>query len=335
MSSSEIAARSTNNQSLVTVKRQLASLTKQGYIEQSGAGRSIKYTLTKKGWLLKPIELAPYLKIDPDERMPHPHFKKRVFEKPYIDLFNNSELTQLKDATTKYKNNAAPNDSLAHKKELMRFIVEFSWKSSKIEGNTYDLISTERLLLFGEKSTINTEYETQMILNQKNAIEFILENVDAWKNPTTDMIKSLHSHVANKLDIPIGFRNTLVGITGTNYRPLWNESDIKDALNLLLENINHTKNIYEKGLLAVLGLSYIQAFVDGNKRTSRLLANAILMANNFAPLSYRNVDDKEYKEACLVFYEQNSIVPFKKIFVDQYIFSANNYNIARPTNNNI
>ncbi|KKS33333.1 MAG: Fic protein, partial [Parcubacteria group bacterium GW2011_GWC2_42_12] len=80
-----------------------------------------------------------------------------------------------------------------------------------------------------------------------------------------------------------------------------------------------------KALIAILGLSYIQPFEDGNKRTSRLLANAILLAYDRAPLSYRSVDENDYREAVLVFYELNSLMLFKKIFVSQCEFAAKNY----------
>ena len=81
--------------------------------------------------------------------------------------------------------------------------------------------------------------------------------------------------------------------------------------------------------MAVLGLSYIQPFVDGKKRTSRLLANAFLISDNLAPLSYRNVNDRDYKEVTIVFYEQNSVMPFKQLFMEQYIFSTDNYNLGQ------
>ncbi len=85
------------------------------------------------------------------------------------------------------------------------------------------------------------------------------------------------------------------------------------------------KSPYAKALLTLLGISYIQPFEDGNKRTARLMANAILLAHSCAPLSYRSVDENDYREAMLVFYELNSIMPFKKIFIDQYMFAAENY----------
>lgn len=328
LSSSEVADLTSNKQSLVTVKRQLSALLRAGYLEQSGAGRSVKYKLSKKGWLLKPVDVQQYLKQNPDARLKTTHFQFDVLDAPYAPLFTSNELEQLETATTKFRANAKNSNSATHKKELMRFIVEFSWKTSQIEGNTYDLISTERLLLYGEKSPTNTEYETQMILNQKEALEFILKNEDLWENPKISSLEKLHSIVGKKLEISRNLRKTIVGITGTNYRPLESEFQIRDALKMLFATIANAQNIYEKALWAILGLSYIQPFVDGNKRTSRLLANAILLAENYSPVSYRSVDDRAYKEACLVFYEQNSIVPFKKLFIEQYVFAANNYNIA-------
>lgn len=329
LSSSEVAALAPRKQSLVTVKRQLSSLSKAGYLDQTGAGRSVKYVLSKKGLLLRPLDVSKYLEKAPDERLESANFQFDVFEPPHVRIFTEKELSSLDEATRNYKINAESSNSEAQKKELMRFIVEFSWKTSQIEGNTYDLISTERLLLFGEKSSSNTEFEAQMILNQKKALEFILENIDIWESPRISSLEALHAIVGEKLDISKNLRKTLVGITGTNYRPLENEFQIREALELLFNYIESTNSVYEKAILSVLGVSYIQPFVDGNKRTSRLLGNAILISENYAPLSYRSVVDRDYKEACLVFYEQNSIEPFKKLFIDQYIFAANNYNIAK------
>lgn len=329
LSSSEVAALTSNKQSLVTIKRQLSLLTKTGYLEQTGGGRSVKYTLSKKGWLLRPFNLLHYLQKAPDERLKTPYFQFDVIEPPYIALFRAEELSLLDQATANYRANAAHGDTSSHNKELLRFIIEFSWKSSQIEGNTYDLISTERLLLYGEKSTTNTEFEAQMVINQKQALEFILENQELWEAPKISSLEQLHTFVANELGISKNLRKTIVGITGTNYRPLESEFQIRDALELLFRYIANANNVYEKALISVLGLSYIQPFIDGNKRTSRLLGNAILLSDNYSPLSYRSVDDRIYKEACVVFYEQNNVEPFKQLFVEQYIFAANNYNIAK------
>lgn len=328
LSSSQVHKQLAENVSLVTVKRRLSGLLDDGYLQSSGAGRSIKYELSKKGWLNRPIDVKGYLSEQPDVRSGHTSFEFDVFSEPYIDLFTESEITQLDEATNEFRKNAHDKNTALHSKELMRFMVEFSWKTSHIEGNTYDLISTERLLRHGEKSPNNTEYEAQMIINQKDALEFILDNLQKWQEPTIALMEQIQTIVGKNLNIPSNLRKSLVGITGTDYRPLDNEFQIKEALESLLAWINSTPNVYEKTLLGVLGISYIQPFVDGNKRTARLVGDGILMSRNYAPLSYRSVDEQKYKEATLVFYEQNSIIPFKELFIEQYVFAANNYNLA-------
>ncbi len=175
LSSSEVAALIKQNMSLVTVKRQLSVLNKAGFLSKSGAGRSVKYKLSKRGLLLRPFNTKSYLSKALDERLTDNHFQFDIFEKPFIELFSSDELTLLESATNKFRSRSKLTDQNARKKEFMRFIIEFSWKTSQIEGNTYDLISTEKLLLYGEISPNNTEFEAQMILNQKNALEFSLD----------------------------------------------------------------------------------------------------------------------------------------------------------------
>ena len=329
LSSSEVHALLNKNLSLVTIKRHLSDLLKEGFLIQYGAGRSIKYSLSKKGLFLRPLDTKSYLGNNPDDRLRYNNYQFDLFEKPYIELFTSEELNILDNATENFRDKSNLTNDEIRKKELMRFIIEFSWKTSQIEGNTYDIISTEKLLLYGKKSSTNTEYEAQMIINQKDALEFILENINDWEKPNLALIEKLHDYVGKDLNISKSFRKSLVGITGTNYRPLENEFQIKEAVENLLNYLGYTKRAYDQALLSVLGLGYIQPFVDGNKRTARLLGNAYLLSNNLAPLSYRSVDDRDYKEATLVFYEQNTVEPFKKLFIEQYIFSANNYNISR------
>ena len=85
------------------------------------------------------------------------------------------------------------------------------------------------------------------------------------------------------------------------------------------------RNIFEKALLTLVLLSYIQAFSDGNKRTARITSNAILIANGYCPLSFRSVDSIDYKKAMLIFYEQNNLYAFKQIFIDQFEFAVREY----------
>ncbi len=120
-------------------------------------------------------------------------------------------------------------------------------------------------------------------------------------------------------------RSRRVGITGTNYKPLDNEFQIKEAFGKMCILINNKPNVFEKSLLALLLISYIQGFMDGNKRTARIVSNAILIANNYCPISFRTVDSIDYKKAMLVFYEQNNITAFKRIFMEQFEFAVITY----------
>ena len=128
-----------------------------------------------------------------------------------------------------------------------------------------------------------------------------------------------------ELGIDRNLRNRRVGITGTNYRPLDNEFQIREAFENMCKLINSKKNVFEKALIALVFISYIQGFMDGNKRTARITSNAILVANKYCPISFRTVDSIDYKKAMLIFYEQNNITAFKRIFMDQFEFAVKTY----------
>jgi Fic family protein len=120
-------------------------------------------------------------------------------------------------------------------------------------------------------------------------------------------------------------RKCRVGISGTNYRPLDNEFQISEALSEMCNLINFKNDVFEKALLALVLISYIQPFMDGNKRTARIVSNAILMNNQYCPLSFRTVDSIDYKKALLLFYERNNISAFKDIFIKQFEFAVKTY----------
>jgi Fic family protein len=128
-----------------------------------------------------------------------------------------------------------------------------------------------------------------------------------------------------ELAIDKNLRKRRVGISGTNYRPLDNEFQISEALSNMCELINGKEQTFEKALLVLVLISYIQPFVDGNKRTARIVSNAVLMNSNYCPISYRTVDSMDYKKAMLLFYEQNNISGIKEIFVNQFEFAVNTY----------
>jgi len=138
-------------------------------------------------------------------------------------------------------------------------------------------------------------------------------------------IEDIHSLLIKDLGVTRNIRSTRVGITGTNYQPLDNEFQIREALHDTCDLVNSKSNVFEQALLALVLLSYIQPFEDGNKRTARITSNAILIAHNYCPISFRTVDSIDYKMAMLLFYEQNNISAFKQIFIDQFRFAVKQY----------
>lgn len=315
--------------SLVTVKRALSELYEAGYVVREGGGRSTRYQLSKTGVFLRPYDIDRYLQVPQENRMASTQFHHELFDGEYVPVLDHKQLATLQAATDQFAQKAAHNQDV-HAKELQRFMVEMSWKSARIEGNTYTLLDTEKLLTYGIASPKNTEFETQMLLNQKAAFDFIWQTQDEWARPKLAYIEKLHGYIIEQLGVAKNLRSSIIGITGTDYEPLPNGFQIREALELLLNYIEQAPNAYEKALLLTVGMSYIQPFADGNKRTARMTANALLLANSLAPISYRSVDETRYKEALLLFYEQNSIVPFRELFVEQYVYSATHYNIAGP-----
>ncbi len=242
-----------------------------------------------------------------------------------ISLFTSQELILLNGLQNKFSKNIAELSKFEYQKDMERLAIDLSWKSSQIEGNTYSLLETERLLKDRQTAGGKTKDEAIMLLNHKDAIDFVFANQDYFLSLSVAKVEELHSILIKELGIDRNIRTRRVGITGTNYRPLDNEFQIREALQQTCCLINERENIFEKALLALVLLSYIQAFADGNKRVARIMANALLIAGKHCPISFRTVDSIDYKKAMLLFYEQNNLSAFKQIFINQFQFAVENY----------
>lgn len=314
--------------SAATLRRDLTLLKGMGYLATEGQRKGTKYWLTVTGLLNTAYDPQVYCDRPIDTRGGKKDYLHHIFEDFPNDLFSKEEIKKLDQASHAYRKKLEVSDVLAHK-ELERFVIELSWKSSRIEGNTYTLLDTERLLKEGKEASGHPREEAVMILNHKKAFDFIMENLEDWKKPKLRDVEDVHRQLVTGLNVNYGLRKGIVGILGSSYRPLSVPSQIREEFEELLEAVNRAKDIYTKALLMLMGISYIQGFEDGNKRTARLCANAILIANNCAPLSYRSVEEDLYKRSMLVFYEKQSVVPMAKIFLEQYLFSSENYLIVR------
>jgi len=328
MSSSELYAefvKRGEDISLVTVKRALSVMAKQKIISIFGSGRITSYDLATAGRILADVDAKNYCTLEPDKRFGMNSFNFHLFPEWPVEIFTDRELGILQSATDEYKKRTADLPVAIQKKEMERLTIELSWKSSKIEGNTYTLLDTEKLILDNKEAPGHDRKEAVMILNHKDAFNFIHDNTAQFQSLNHINLEQLHAIMVKNLNVGLGFRKKPVGVIGSKYQPLDNIYQIGEAVEALSQAILRASSPYAKALTALLGISYIQPFEDGNKRTARLMANALLLAHRLAPLSYRSVDENEYREAMLVFYELNSCVPFKNIFVGQYDFAAKNY----------
>ncbi len=305
----------------------MAKLKDEKLIISIGKGKATKYKISPNYNLFYNINIDEYYKKEVDERKIANSFNFNLISKTLIsvDLFTNDESLKLLALQDIYMKNISSLSESEYKKELERLAIDLSWKSSQIEGNTYSLLETEQLFKEKETASGKTREEATMLLNHKEAIDFIIKEPEYLIPLSISKIEDIHSLLIKDLEVSRNIRKHRVGISGTNYRPLDNEYQIKDALSAMCVLVNSKENIFEKALLTLMLISYIQPFVDGNKRTARILSNAILMNYNNCPLSFRTVDSVDYKKAMLIFYEQNNITAFKKIFIEQFEFAVKTY----------
>jgi len=326
VSSGEIHAGLTIETSLATIKRVLQELIAENLIAASGKGKATRYSITRSYGVLSPIDPEEYFKKEIDERdirgSYHPTLIRELKD---VSLFTKNELDFLNSLQEKYKINISKLTNDQIKTELERLAIDLSWKSSQIEGNTYSLLETEKLIKDKETAAGKTKDEAMMLLNHKEALDFIIAHPDYINPLSVSNIEDIHSLLVKELNISRNVRNRRVGITGTNYRPLDNAFQITEAMKDMCDTINAHENVFAKALLSLVLISYIQPFEDGNKRTARIVSNAVLIDKQYCPISFRTVDSVEYKKSMLVFYEQNNIYPFKKIFINQFEFAVNTY----------
>lgn len=324
VSSKQIADALAGEASLATVKRAINELSSSYYINVEGKARATKYYISS---LFAPVDLDEYYSKEVDERQIQTGYNFDLIPQvlSHVHLFTEQEMSELNALQKQFAQNFSMLPDEQKRKEMERLGIDFSWKSSQIEGNTYSLLETERLLREKQTAAGKTKEEAIMLLNHKDALDFIVANPDYMEHLTISRIEDIHSLLIKDMGVDRNIRTRRVGITGTNYRPIDNEFQIREALQQTCDLVNSRTNVFEKALFVLVLLSYIQAFNDGNKRIARISSNAILIANSYCPISFRTVDSIDYKKAMLLFYEQNNISAFKQIFIEQFRFAVNTY----------
>jgi Fic family protein/predicted small lipoprotein YifL len=246
---------------------------------------------------------------------------------PYFDDATRDHLHRIGRA----HQGAMPAGTIA-RQVLGRLLIDLSWASSYLEGNTYSLLETERLISFGQAAEGKDALETQMILNHKQAIEFLVESTEeVGFNRYT--ILNLHATLSdNLLPDPEAcgrLRQLAVGIGGSVYTPLATPQLLDEYFQRFLDTAASITDPFEQSFFSLVHLSYLQPFEDVNKRVARLTANIPLFKNNLCPLSFIDVPKRSYVEGILGVYEMNRIELLRDIYVWGYERSVKRYLSAR------
>ena len=343
----EVKAASGLNIELRTLQRRLKKLAEQGFIRLSGKTKAVQYypiskdegqEFQQRGEIVSLSNAGRQvfeLVSRPESQRKSVGYQRHFLElyRPNIDSYlSESEIERL-SRIGKTSMTEQPAGTYA-KQILHRLLIELSWNSSRLEGNTYSLLDTERLISAGKVADNKSAIETQMIINHKEAIEFIVQaGDDIGFNRYT--ILNLHALLANNLlPDPAAsgrLRSFAVGIRNSTYTPPAIPQLIDEMFDLMLQKAGQIQNPFEQSFFIMVHLPYLQPFDDVNKRVSRLAANLSLNKHNLAPLSFINVPNEPYIKGLLGIYELNRIELLKDVFLWAYERSAQRYAAVRQT----
>lgn len=331
-----------------TLLRRLEILIAQGDVSIIKAGRSTRYLLTRQlrasAGLINlniSIPLSTASKtifsqvIKPMEHRTPVGYHREFLENyiPNTDSYLNAEDKKLLADIGKTAQPDYPAGTYA-REILRRLLIDLSWNSSRLEGNTYSLLDTERLIAAGIAADDKSAIDAQMILNHKDAIEFIVNGAeDIDFNRYT--ILSLHALLSdNLLPDPTAsgrLRNHPVGISKSVFMPPAIPQLIGEIFDLTLEKTRQINDPFEQVFFIMVHLPYLQPFDDVNKRVSRLAANIPLIKHNLAPLSFTDVPNDMYLNGLLGVYELNRVELLKDVFIWAYQRSAYRYAAVRQS----
>ena len=269
------------------------------------------------------------------------HQRKPVgYNRSFLENYQPNKTQYLSAASLKHlysiaKSSEEPLEPSTYAKRILhRLLIDLSWNSSRLEGNTYSLLETERLIEFNAVAKGKNVLETQMILNHKDAIEFLVEQIDGQIMDRYTLL-NLHALLSNNLltnpKARGHLRNIPVGIGQTTYHPPALPQVINENFDLIIQKVNKIHHPFEQAFFLLVQLPYLQPFEDVNKRVSRLAANFPLIKNNLSPLAFTDVPTDLYISGLLAIYELNKIDLLRDVFVWAIERSAATYKVVRQT----
>lgn len=333
-----------------TAQRLIAKLIESGHITALGEGRARRYfgsgAKAGAGVLITRADgFPPFIPLSADSHdilayiNQPPEARKPVgYQRDFLDAYTPNETRYLSESLRRQLHKMGRTSDVDEpagtysRAILNRLLIDLSWASSHLEGNTYSRLDTRELIEHGKAARGKAAIETQMILNHKTAIELLVGNIDSADfNRYTLM--NLHSALAeNLLPNPADegrVRQHAVDIGKSVYRPLSTPQQIEDALETLLKKAGQIRDPFEQSFFMMVHLPYLQPFADINKRTSRLAANLPLFRANLCPLTFLDVPEQAYSRATLGVYEMTRVELLRDLYVWAYERSTREYLVIK------
>lgn len=334
-----------------TLQRRLAALVARGDLAVSGKARATRYRIADSG-VSGTIELSGFglsldFPVSPEsapllQRVMQPLARRepvgyeRSLLEDYVPNATHYLPRPLRDRLREMGTSPVAGSAAGTyaRQILDRLLIDLSWASSQLEGNTYSRLDTENLLRFNLEAIGKDALETQMILNHKRAIELLVEDApELGFNRHT--VTSLHALLSENLLPEPGaggrLRTTPVGITGSTYTPSAIPALIEECFDTFLAKAAAIEDPFEQALFSMVHLPYLQPFDDVNKRTSRLVANLPLIKRNLSPLAFIGLPRETYVLANLAVYELRRIELLRDVFAWAYERSCRQYTILRDS----
>ncbi len=309
-----------------TIWRALSRLVDEGKLEVSGKGRATGYTIAGST-VVRAHLTTPY-----NRRMPVGY--RREFLDAYVPnksfYLPHADRARLLEAGRPV---GGPMVAGTYARRILeQLLVDLSWASSRMEGNTYDILQTEKLIRYGEEAAGKDRKEALMILNHKEAIQYVVDNLGEIALRRIDLF-GLHTLLSDGLLVDPGLAGRLrpgaVGISHSSYRPLDDAATIDEEFDILLAKASEIIDPFEQSFFLLVHIPYLQAFVDINKRTSRVASNIPLLKVDLAPMSFLTMDDGDYIDGLIGIYELNNVALLREVYIDAYLTSAEKYRVLR------
>lgn len=338
-----------------TLQRRVASLVEQRRICAEGDGRAIKYRLAPivgtANVVLEPLTLQAsaevYVPTSPQGqdiktyvRQPIQGRKPVGYDRAFLETYRPNETHYLPPEIRQHLHNigrspAGERPAGTYARDILgRLLIDLSWASSRLEGNTYTRLDTQNLIELGQAAAGKDRRDAQMILNHKAAIELLVEQAEDIGFNTFTFF-NLHALLSENLLIDPSesgrLRSRIVEVSGTVFHPLGIPQQIDAYFHMIMNKAATIADPFEQAFFIMVHIPYLQPFVDVNKRVSRLGANIPLIQHNLCPLSFIDVPEQAYVEGTLGIYELKQVDLLRDVFVWAYERSCQRYMAIRGT----